>query len=95
MIWSELMVQLVQTKLEDIDLHWSELQKNWTSVVDLIVVHFPYTERLELLKIGGDLTSFANYLADTHDLTIKEAMDAVDFVLLKKQNVPLERDKAA
>lgn len=88
-------MQPARTKLEDFDLSWAELQKNWTSVIDLIVVHFPQTERLELLKIEGDLTSFARYLADAHDLTLKEAMDAVDFVLLKQRIVPEPREKAA
>lgn len=90
-----MVVQPAGTKPEDFNLSWAELQKNWASVVDLIVVHFPHTERLELLKIEGDLTAFAHYLADAHDLTLKEAMDAVDFVLLKKQRVPIERDRAA
>lgn len=64
-------------------MNWADLQKNWTSVVDLIVLHFPYTERLELLKLDGDLTTFARYLAEAHDLTLKEALEAVDLYLLR------------
>lgn len=88
-------VQPANTKSEDIELSWADLQENWTSVVHLIVLHFPHTERSELLKIDGDLTSFTRYLADVHDLTLKEAMEAVDFVLLKKQIPPQQRDRAA
>lgn len=95
MIWSEMMVQLGQIKLEDLHLKWTELQRNWTANVDVIVMHFPHTERSELLKIDGDLMTFAHYLADVHELTFKEAMDAVDFMLLNKPSVQYQRDKAA
>lgn len=64
-------------------MSWADIQRNWTSVVDLIVLHFPHTERLELLKLDGELTTFARYLAEAHDLTLREALEAVDFFLLR------------
>ncbi|MEO9824402.1 MAG: hypothetical protein ABJF50_08310 [Paracoccaceae bacterium] len=75
-------------------MNWTELQRNWTGLVDLIVLYFPHTDRSELLKMDGDLTSFARYLADAHELTFKEAVEAVDFVLLLDRQLP-ERDAQA
>ena len=89
------MVQLRSIKTEDIDLNWTELQKNWADIVDLIVLYFPHTEQTELLKLDGDLTSFARYLADVHDLTFKEAVESIDFILLLDLKVPQRRAVAA
>ena len=89
------MVQLGCIKMEDIDLNWTELQKNWADIVDLIVLYFPHTEQTELLKLDGDLTSFARYLADAQDLTFKEAVEAIDFVLLLDLKLPQRRAQAA
>lgn len=76
-------------------MSWAEIQENWTSAIDLIVLHFPHTDRLELLKLGGELTVFTHYLAKAQDLTLKEALDAVDFVLLKDPNMHQRAAKAA
>ncbi|NNE88476.1 MAG: hypothetical protein HKN27_10410 [Silicimonas sp.] len=76
-------------------MNWADIEENWASVVDLIVYHFPYTERMELMKIGGELTSFARYLAGVHDLTLKEALEAVEFILLRDGVVPQRISKAA
>ena len=95
MIWSEILVQAGSTKLEDTHLSWADIERNWTSVVDLIVLHFPCTDRLELLKQGGDLTAFTQYLSEVHELTLKEALDAVDFILLKNDSVLQRASQAA
>lgn len=73
----------------------NELQKNWANIVDLIVLYYPHTDHAELLKLDGDLTSFARYLADTHDLTFKEAVEAIDFVMLLDRKLPEQNAQAA
>ena len=76
-------------------MSWAELQENWARSVDLIILRFPNTDRATLLDIGGDLAAFAHYLAHAHDLTFKEAMDAVDFALLKDMTMTDRKAKAA
>ncbi len=76
-------------------MNWTEIQKNWAEIVDLIVLYFPHTERTDLLKLDGDITSFARYLADAHDLTFKEAVEAIDFVLLLDRKLPERTAQAA
>lgn len=88
-------MQLKSIKTEGFDLNWTEMQKNWDEIVDLIVLYFPHTERSELLKLDGEMTSFARYLADAHELTYKEAVEAIDFVLLLDRELPLRISEAA
>ena len=88
-------MQLDTYQTEDVNLSWAEIQENWTTAIDLIVLHFPHTDRLELLKLHGELAAFTHYLANVQDLTLKEALDAVDFVLLKDPNMHQRLAQAA
>ena len=76
-------------------MNWTELKTNRAGIEALIDLYFPDTERTELLKLGGDLTSFARYLADAHDLTFKEAVEAIDFILLLDRKLPERNAQAA
>ena len=85
----------MRTKRKDVKLNWAEIQRSWATAIERIVLHFPHTDRLELLNLHGELPAFSRYLAKTHDLTLDEALDAVDFVLLKDSDIHQRAAQAA
>jgi hypothetical protein len=61
---------------------WLDLTRNWAVSYGLLQEHFPNLEKSAMPFVKQDQGRFENYLAATHDLTIQEARDALDTVLV-------------
>jgi hypothetical protein len=57
---------------------WTDIEKRWHEAVHEIAAHWPETDPALLRRIEGDLSQLAEHLAQTHDLTTDEALDAIE-----------------
>lgn len=61
---------------------WDELFSNWPEQVDRLVSIFPHADRCALIRFRGNRRHLAQYLADAHDLTEAEGLEAIELRLL-------------
>lgn len=57
---------------------WTLVETQWHETVDAIAARWPETGPEDLVAINGDHTRFVTYLAQVHDLTLREADEAVE-----------------
>lgn len=57
---------------------WDEIETSWHDLVDRIIDQWPSMSADRVMAIAGDRNSFTRYIAESHDLTIAEATEAVE-----------------
>jgi hypothetical protein len=61
---------------------WRDLLADWQEHLDCLQALFPHADIGALVRFRGNKDLLAEYIADTHDLTLTEGHDAVDMRLL-------------
>ncbi|MEP3639551.1 MAG: hypothetical protein ABJM43_01765 [Paracoccaceae bacterium] len=59
-------------------MNWFDLTQNWAASFDRLIIAFPKLERSAMPFLKQDQMRFEQYLAATHEMTLKEARDALD-----------------
>ena len=62
---------------------WKQLFENWADALPKIVGLYPHVDPVALQRFRGNRTLFVAYLAATHDLTLREADEGVNDMLLR------------
>ncbi|MDF1872673.1 hypothetical protein [Vannielia sp.] len=62
---------------------WKQLFENWAEALPRIVDLYPHVDPIALQRFRGNRSLFVAYIAATHELTLAEASDAVDDMLLR------------
>ncbi len=63
---------------------WRDVYSIWPDLIDQFCNDFPYLEKAALTRFRGDRNKLITYLADTHELTLTEAQDALsDWIAIK------------
>ncbi|MEO9820776.1 MAG: hypothetical protein ABJ370_06390 [Paracoccaceae bacterium] len=65
-------------------MNWFDLTRNWAASFDRLIVAFPNLERSAMPFLKQDQMRFEQYLAATHEMTLKEARDALDAFMLQE-----------
>lgn len=60
---------------------WNDLLQNWAASYQNLCAEFPNLEPSAMPFLKSDQDRFESYLAATHDMTLKEAQDALDAYL--------------
>jgi len=68
---------------------WKQLFENWAHALPRIVALYPHVDPVALQRFRGNRSLFVAYLAATHDLTLREAEEAVEDMLLRFGRVPV------
>ncbi len=68
-------------------MDWQDVKSAWDQLGERIQDNWPETRSDDLMRIAGDRSNFADYLARAHDLTRAEAGEAIDDWLLRMRNV--------
>lgn len=74
---------------------WEQYLLIWVDQINRIKELFPHIEPAALDRFRGNIDHFAAYLADTHDLTFREGMAAIEDRLLIGVQNPLLSLQAA
>lgn len=76
---------------------WKQLFENWADALPKITSLYPHVDAVALQRFRGNRALFVAYIAATHDLTLREAEEAVDDMLFRFGAPPRapERSKAA
>ena len=61
---------------------WRDMLTDWNAQLDRLSDLFPQADPCALVRFRGNKALLAEYIADTHDLTLAEGHEAVDFRLL-------------
>ena len=61
---------------------WRDLLQNWHGQLDRLAEIFPHADPSALVRFRGNRDLLAQYIADTHDLTFAEGIEAVEMRLL-------------
>lgn len=61
---------------------WGNLLEHWHGQVGRITEIFPHADPCALVRFRGNRDLLAQYIADTHDLTVAEGHEAIDLRLL-------------
>lgn len=61
---------------------WRDLLADWHENLDRLHLLFPHADTTALIRFRGNKALLAEYIADTHDLTLDEGHEAVDLRLL-------------
>lgn len=68
-------------------MSWTTFLDHLLDGADGLVRWFPYLDNEAVRRLRGDRMLFVTYLAETHDLTIEEASEALDdWLALAKPN---------
>lgn len=67
--------------LTGVCMTWSDLTQNWAASYRALCTEFPKLEPSAMPFLKADQDRFENYLAATHDMTLKEAQIAFDAFL--------------
>ena len=59
-------------------MSWTTALTRWPHLLDQLCAQFRYLERAALIRFRGDRAKLNLYLAQTHDLTVDEAAEALD-----------------
>ncbi len=57
---------------------WSEIETRWSEFIHLVRAAWPETDRATLGVINGDRAALARHIAAVHDLTLREAIEAIE-----------------
>lgn len=55
-----------------------DIQDRWSVRIDEIRRHWPELTETRLRRVGGDMPELRRYLAETYELTVGEATEAVE-----------------
>lgn len=58
-------------------MSWDSVLENWMSLIDCLCKDFPHLDVAAVRRFRGDQVKLVGYLADTHELTMTEAQDAL------------------
>lgn len=61
---------------------WSEMKSQWELHLERVAELFPHTEPKAIARFRGNPALLAEYIADTHDVTISEAIFLIEDRLL-------------
>ena len=61
---------------------WRDLLQDWHGQLDRLAETFPHADQSALVRFRGNRDLLAQYIADTHDLTYAEGIEALDMRLL-------------
>lgn len=61
---------------------WRDLLQDWQGQLDRLSEIFPYADADALIRFRGNRDLLAEYIADSHDLTLAEGYEAVELRLL-------------
>lgn len=62
-------------------MNWHELSANWDNMVSRLEGRFPRIDRSQLAGRPRDSRALARHIADSHELTVTEAREALqDFI---------------
>ena len=59
-------------------MHWSDMTQNWSLWFSRFKAQFPNLDDASMPFLKLDRGRFEGHLAETHDMTLNEAQDAVD-----------------
>lgn len=59
-------------------MYWSDLTQNWSLWFSRFKAQFPNLDEASMPFLKLDRSRFEAHLAETHDMTLNEARDAVD-----------------
>lgn len=62
---------------------WKDLLLEWHDQIDRLAELFPHADPCALVRFRGNRAFLAEYIADTHDLTLSEGQEAVELRLLQ------------
>ena len=57
---------------------WTEAFERWALLGTEFCADFPFLDRVAIQRFRGDYHALTEYLANTHDLTLAEAADALE-----------------
>lgn len=61
---------------------WRDIMQHWTWHIDRFQHLFPHADAEALVRFRGNKELLAEYIANTHDLTLREGMDALEHRLM-------------
>ena len=61
---------------------WRDLLQDWQGQLERLSDIFPHADPDALIRFRGNRDLLAEYIADTHDLTLAEGHEAVELRLL-------------
>ncbi len=61
---------------------WGDLLRDWHDQLETLSDLFPHADPSALARFRGNRGLLAQYIADTHDLTLEEGAEAVEMRLL-------------
>ena len=61
---------------------WGDLLEDWQCHVSCLVACFPHADPEALVRFRGNRDLLAEYIADTHELTLAEGHEAIEMRLL-------------
>lgn len=62
---------------------WRDLLQDWHGQLDRLATLFPHADPCALVRFRGNKTLLAEYIADSHDLTLAEGMEVLEMRLLQ------------
>ncbi|SIN91708.1 hypothetical protein [Vannielia litorea] len=74
---------------------WKQLFENWADALPKITALYPHVDAVALQRFRGNRSLFVAYLAATHDLTLREAEEGVDDMLMRFGRCAMTRPEAA
>lgn len=72
--------------LTGVHMKWNDLTQNWAANYAALQIEFPRLEPCAMPFLKADQDRFESYLAATHDMTLKEAQDALDAYLSRRMS---------
>lgn len=75
---------------------WSDILTDWNGQLARLQIIFPHADVAALARFRGNKRLLAEYIADTHDLTYAEGVEAVEMRLLPcaRPFVPMQMPRA-
>ncbi|WP_068112312.1 hypothetical protein [Tropicimonas marinistellae] len=67
---------------------WGDILQDWHGQLDRLEAMFPHADTAALVRFRGNKHLLAEYIADTHDLTLAEGLEAVELRLLPGAATP-------
>lgn len=73
---------------------WIPPSPDWPNLIDRLCARFPHMDGAALSRFRGDRAHLVMYLAETHDLTPREAAQALDEWLMVEPRLPVQLNAA-
>lgn len=75
---------------------WPDVLTNWSTLIDPLCRDFPHLQTDALRRFRGDRAKMELYLAETHDLTLSEAVETLeDWLIYTGQHAQAIANEAA